>query len=664
MELDNASPVIDLMDHATAITALPDANGGSEELPEKISAYFSLVFPSFTYYVQTISVSIGRRSVRPGTPSSSDQTQVDVDLGPLKNVSRLHARIEYEDSQERFVLVVLGRNGAWVDGIWSGSGSRVPLGARSQIQIATRVFDFVLPPPPAPEDSPSPSSPSSTTRHLSPSIDVTSLSPDSSVHSPVAKPIDSPTAEHGEGQPLDLDIEKVPSTKSTNKKRKKPGDSRLPPPAVMPPRPQFTYAQLCYRAITALDGKATLQEICNWISDNYEWYRYNEGSGWESSVRHNLSSNRAFKKMERCASERGKGFFWSVDPRFEHTVKDQEGKSHSHSEKQKMKNPKLLEPPLKRSVKGDSTSPLPPPLSTLPQRVHGRDTHPPVQSVTPVASSSTKGHTTTFIMESPQIKSEQQTNILVSHEATKAGPEANSSTKAQTTSNLALIASPSPAPTSNLPSLPSDIIPIVIGPAPPNGSTDSTSNNPSPAPDSSSLPIVFHRNTIVLNPTIFSSLNPVHLKELESLGAKKAIEILQTYIVRYLKEKRRAEGAKAKGKKKKDKSKKKDGANKEGTPNGAITSVPVDPSQPGSASLSKPDLTLGSVPDAKSSITAPMLSPTSGMIQAVVPLRISSPPAAPLDQSSNEEIDILGDSDEPAPKKRKLEGQVIPELKA
>lgn len=130
MEYADASPAIDLMGHATAITPLPDANAASDELPDKISAYYSLVFPSFTYYVQTISVTIGRRSARPGTPSSSDQSQVDVDLGPLKSVSRSHAKIEYEENQERFVLVVIGRNGAWVDGIWSGSGSRVPLGAR------------------------------------------------------------------------------------------------------------------------------------------------------------------------------------------------------------------------------------------------------------------------------------------------------------------------------------------------------------------------------------------------------------------------------------------------------------------------------------------------------------------------------------------------------
>ena len=102
----------------------------AEPLPDKISAYYSLVFPNFTYYLQTLTVTIGRRCVPANTASTSDNPQVDVDLGPLTSVSRLHAKIEYEEAQERFVLVVIGRNGAWVDGIWSGSGSRVPLGTR------------------------------------------------------------------------------------------------------------------------------------------------------------------------------------------------------------------------------------------------------------------------------------------------------------------------------------------------------------------------------------------------------------------------------------------------------------------------------------------------------------------------------------------------------
>lgn len=105
----------------------------AEPMPDKISAYYSLVFSNYTYYLQTTSVTIGRRAVRNGAGASTstpDPTQADVDLGALRSVSRLHARIEYEEDNEQYVLVILGRNGAWVDGVWSGSGSRVPLGAR------------------------------------------------------------------------------------------------------------------------------------------------------------------------------------------------------------------------------------------------------------------------------------------------------------------------------------------------------------------------------------------------------------------------------------------------------------------------------------------------------------------------------------------------------
>jgi len=107
-----------------------DTSFNAEPISDKISAYYSLVFPNFNYYLQTLSVTIGRRSIPTSTASSSDETQVDVDLGPLKSVSRLHARIEYEEEEERFVLVVLGRNGAWVDGTWCGKGNKVPLSER------------------------------------------------------------------------------------------------------------------------------------------------------------------------------------------------------------------------------------------------------------------------------------------------------------------------------------------------------------------------------------------------------------------------------------------------------------------------------------------------------------------------------------------------------
>lgn len=110
---------------------LPQDN--TPPIQDKISAYYSLVFPGWTFYIQTLTVTIGRRcapNVNVPTSSSLEQAQVDVDLGNLKSVSRLHAKIEYDQEEDRFVLVVIGRNGAWVDGVWCSAGTRATLGER------------------------------------------------------------------------------------------------------------------------------------------------------------------------------------------------------------------------------------------------------------------------------------------------------------------------------------------------------------------------------------------------------------------------------------------------------------------------------------------------------------------------------------------------------
>lgn len=101
---------------ATPEVPLPETTT-SQEIP----AYFALEFPDvqFTYYLQKLSVSLGR-----------SDAAADIDLGALKNISRLHARIEYEEQLEQFVLAIIGRNGAFVDGVWHEPGERVPLAER------------------------------------------------------------------------------------------------------------------------------------------------------------------------------------------------------------------------------------------------------------------------------------------------------------------------------------------------------------------------------------------------------------------------------------------------------------------------------------------------------------------------------------------------------
>jgi len=93
-----------------------------------IAAYFALEFldMQYIYYLQRSSVSLGRSS----TLNDPSTNGADIDLGPLKNISRLHARIEYEEEIGGFILAVIGRNGAFVDGAWQEPGRRVPLGDR------------------------------------------------------------------------------------------------------------------------------------------------------------------------------------------------------------------------------------------------------------------------------------------------------------------------------------------------------------------------------------------------------------------------------------------------------------------------------------------------------------------------------------------------------
>ena len=102
-------------------------------------------------------------------------------------------------------------------------------------------------------------------------------------------------------------------------------------------------------------------------------------------------------------------------------------------------------------------------------------------------------------------------------------------------------ASSSGAPSATpFPAIPASVrIPIVVGPVPASHASGGGSGPPKP--------IVLHENTLILNPEIFSHLTPQHLQDLEALGAQKALEVLQAYIVRYYKEKLKAEGGRGRG---------------------------------------------------------------------------------------------------------------------
>ncbi|KAJ2902806.1 Forkhead box protein K2 [Zalerion maritima] len=66
------------------------------------------------------------------------------------------------------------------------------------------------------------------------------------------------------------------------------------------PKPGKSYAQLLYDCFMShSDHSMTLQEIYKWFRDNTDKAKDDSGKGWQNSVRHNLSMNKAFVKKER-----------------------------------------------------------------------------------------------------------------------------------------------------------------------------------------------------------------------------------------------------------------------------------------------------------------------------------------------------------------------------
>jgi forkhead transcription factor HCM1 len=113
----------------------------------------------------------------------------------------------------------------------------------------------------------------------------------------------------------------------------------LPAPESFPPlhddgsKPAHSYAQLIGMSILRAPARRlTLAQIYKWISDTYSFYNPSD-AGWQNSIRHNLSLNKAFIKQERPKDDPGKGNYWAIQPGTEHQfIKDKSARKPGPNE--------------------------------------------------------------------------------------------------------------------------------------------------------------------------------------------------------------------------------------------------------------------------------------------------------------------------------------------
>ncbi|PWN48202.1 winged helix DNA-binding domain-containing protein, partial [Violaceomyces palustris] len=80
-------------------------------------------------------------------------------------------------------------------------------------------------------------------------------------------------------------------------------------------KPPYAYTDIIKVAILKSPGKKlTLSQIYSEIEKKFPWFASPfAGAGWKNTLRHNLSTQPCFVKLEREYGQVGKGHYWTFD---------------------------------------------------------------------------------------------------------------------------------------------------------------------------------------------------------------------------------------------------------------------------------------------------------------------------------------------------------------
>ncbi|GAB6024374.1 hypothetical protein CHUAL_009540 [Chamberlinius hualienensis] len=120
-------------------------------------------------------------------------------------------------------------------------------------------------------------------------------------------------------------------------------------------KPPYSFSCLIFMAIENSTTKALpVKDIYNWIFSNFPYFR-NAPTGWKNSIRHNLSLNKCFYKVDK-GQNIAKGSLWCVDPKYRHHLLHSLNKTPNAHYHQGIRLPTYTPLPLNNNVQMNSNT--------------------------------------------------------------------------------------------------------------------------------------------------------------------------------------------------------------------------------------------------------------------------------------------------------------------